>query len=128
MWNFGERRGLEPVVDTRVRFGMRHALEICCCLAQAMLRALARRLEACGIALGPRQAALVSNVVDDWLVLAAALKSAAATCKVSSSTEYCSQLSVRSLEGRRCLYSQTLCLTPLTWQIRPQARPCSVHG
>ena len=125
-YDFGEGRGLEPVVDTRVPFGMRHAPEICCRFSRCILRALRRRLQARGVELSTQAGAEVHNVVDDWLTLAVC--AAQGGCKVSSSTECCSQLSVRSLEGRRCLYSQTLCLTPLTWQIRPQARPCSVHG
>ena len=69
-YDFGEGRGLEPVVDTRVPFGMRHAPEICCRFSRCILRALRRRLQARGVELSTQAGAEVHNVVDDWLTLA----------------------------------------------------------
>jgi hypothetical protein len=60
-WDFGD--GPEPVVDTRMPFGLRHSPELCCRLSRAVLGALRRRLRARGIEMGNEYD--VFDVVDD---------------------------------------------------------------
>lgn len=65
-WDFGQ--GTELIVDTRIPFGLRHAPEICCRFSGVVLGILRRRLLRRGCRIG--HDVQVSNVVDDWLVLA----------------------------------------------------------
>lgn len=71
-----------------------------------MLRALARQLATLGIRLGPREAAHVSNVVDDWLVLGAALERGAhdgGPAAAYSASELCGLIWRELLELLRAL-------------------------
>ena len=66
VWEF--EQGYEPVIDTRMPFGLRHAPEVYCRFSSVAMFAVVRRLRALGLSLGID--VMVSNVVDDWLILA----------------------------------------------------------
>ena len=66
VWDFGQ--GYEPIIDTRMPFGLRHAPEVCCRFSSVVMYAVIKQIRAMGLAVGVDVS--VSNVVDDWLILA----------------------------------------------------------
>ena len=66
VWDFGE--GMEPLIDTRMPFGLRHAPEVCCRFSSVVMYAVIKKVRAEGWVMG--RDVLIANVVDDWLIMA----------------------------------------------------------
>jgi hypothetical protein len=66
VWEF--EHGWEPLIDTRMPFGLRHAPEVCCRFSAVVMFAVVRKVREKGFIVGVH--VFIANVVDDWLVLA----------------------------------------------------------
>lgn len=64
LWEF--EQGPTLLVDTRMPFGLRHAPEVCCRISAVVKHTLSRLIKEAGL----HGQVSVSNVVDDWLILA----------------------------------------------------------